>query len=96
METEEANISGFNNEYKTQYLDKYKNCKLYQNNQYNIIDTWLLSITLNGLCVIGEPLTLNNKFLIKIFTRTSRKYLRLNLSLDLWSQSRRIHFNLKH
>ena len=29
METEEANISGFNNEYKIQYLDKYKNCKLY-------------------------------------------------------------------
>ena len=47
-----------------------------------------MSITLSGMYVIGEPLTLNNKFLIKIFTRTSRKYLRLNLSLDLWLQPR--------
>ena len=42
-----------------------------------------MSITLSGMFVIGEPLTLNNKFLIKIFTRTSRKCLRLNLSFDL-------------
>ena len=46
-----------------------------------------MSITLSGMNVIGEPLTLNNKFLIKIFTRTSRKYLRLNLSYDLLCQS---------
>ena len=42
-----------------------------------------MSITLSGMYVIGEPLTLNNKFLIKIFTITSRKYLRLKLSFDL-------------
>ena len=52
-----------------------------------------MSITLSGMYVIGEPLTLNNKFLIKIFTRTSRKCLRLNLSFDLCRHSR-ISFTL--